>query len=441
MDTFSSSSEDGDYILTTITELISSDETLRQNRKHRMQRQPNISRGRCSWYHDYLSDNPVYSLDQFRQRFRISMQLYRRFERELPVVEPALLQKCDATGRPGATTWQKILVSLRRLGNGASFSSLDDQSRMSETSIRTSFKLFCSAIKRRYGSIYLNRTPRVEELATLEQKYASKMFPGCVGAIDCMNLKWKNCPKAWKGQFHNPNASKLATIQVEAVSDMDLYCWHVYNGRPGTNNDLTVMESSPLLISILNQNRRMKLDYGYLVNGIRRDWYLYYLADGIYPRWPIFITPNHAPTCKKEKVMTKAQESRRKDVERLFGVLQGPFKILRNELHEWCHQDIVSIFHTCVIIHNMIFTLYKNGEITEHERDFGAVDHETIHESSTARNDASSTVQHPSDDICPSQRCDVISVEESLRCSRAHQQLKKALEDHIWTSTGTLLEP
>ena len=139
--------------------------------------------------------------------------------------------------------------------------------------------------------------------------------------------------------------------------------------------------------------------------------------------------------------MTKAQESLRKDVERLFGVLQGRFKILGNELHEWSHQDIVSIFHTCVIIHKMIVTLYKNGEITEYERDFGAVDHVTIQEYSTAGNNASSTAQHTSDHIYPQQRCDVILVEESLCCSHVHQQLKKALEDHIWTSTGTLLEP
>lgn len=45
------------------------------------------------------------------------------------------------------TTWQKILCSLRRLGDGTSFSALDDQSRMSIETMRKSFKAFCSAIK------------------------------------------------------------------------------------------------------------------------------------------------------------------------------------------------------------------------------------------------------------------------------------------------------
>ena len=58
----------------------------------------------------------------------------------------------------------------------------------------------------------------------------------------------------------------------------------------------------------------------------------------------------------------------------------------------------------------------------------------------TVLNHANSTGQHTSDHMYPSQRCDVISVEESLHYRHAHQQLKKALEDHIWKSTGTLLE-
>lgn len=95
-----------------------------------------------------------------------------------------------------------------------------------------------------------------------------------------MNLDWKSCPKAWKGQYYNPKSIKLATVQVETVSDTNLYCWHVFCGRPGANNDLTVLETSPLILSILNGEREMKLDEGYYINGKLRKWYLYYLTHG-----------------------------------------------------------------------------------------------------------------------------------------------------------------
>ncbi|GJZ27884.1 ALP1-like protein isoform X1 [Tanacetum coccineum] len=49
-------------------------------------------------------------------------------------------------------------------------------------------------------------------------------FPGMLGSIDCMHWEWRNCPKAWHGQF----------------------------GRVGANNDLTVLNNSPLFDDLLD---------------------------------------------------------------------------------------------------------------------------------------------------------------------------------------------
>ena len=61
--------------------------------------------------------------------------------------------------------------------------------------------------------------------------------------------------------------------------------------------------------------------------------------------------------------MTKAQESVRKDIERFFGVLQGRFRILRNELLEWSDTSIIEILDVCVIIHNLIVKLCESEQI------------------------------------------------------------------------------
>ncbi len=55
----------------------------------------------------------------------------------------------------------------------------------------------------------------------------------------------------------------------------------------------------------------------------------YYLVDGIYPPWRIFIDTFANPRNKKEKAFSRQQESVRKAVERLFGVFKR-FGILRN---------------------------------------------------------------------------------------------------------------
>ena len=239
----------------------------------------NIYRGQCSWWDDYLAPQPRYTPSQFRRRSRIPSKLFRKLATDLPQNFPELQQKSDAIGRHGATIWQKILVSLRRLGDGTSYESLDDQARMSCESIRRAFKAFCHAVRSYYGSEFLNRPSSLSELRNIEQNFASKSFPGCIGSADCMTVKWKSCPKAWKGQYHNPRHGKLATIAVEAICDSNLYCWRMFAGRPAKNNDLTVAKSSPLFVSIFNGHRTMKFPEGCVLDGETRHWHLYFLVD------------------------------------------------------------------------------------------------------------------------------------------------------------------
>ena len=57
---------------------------------------PNLHRGECSWYRDYLDSYPFYPASYFRRRFRIPLSLFRKFERELPTIAPLLQQRIDA---------------------------------------------------------------------------------------------------------------------------------------------------------------------------------------------------------------------------------------------------------------------------------------------------------------------------------------------------------
>ena len=289
---------------------------------------PNLMRGECLRFNDYLSPNPTYHSGLFRRRFRIPMKLFRILEKELPMREPLLRTRADARGMPGHKPWQKILASLRRLSTGRSFDDLDDLSRMSAESSRKYFFVFLRAMLATYGEKYLNRHPSVQEMRSIEKLYSRAGFPGCIGCVDTMKIKWKNCPKVLKGQFHNPKDGKLAALSCEAWTDRNLFCWHWFCGRPGTNNDITVVDNSPLFCDIFSGKRSVILPEGFSVNGERRQWMSYFLVDGIYPNWAIFVKPNHTPLNEQEAYMTKRQEAVRKDIERLFGCLQSRFLIV-----------------------------------------------------------------------------------------------------------------
>ncbi|XP_072150851.1 uncharacterized protein [Setaria viridis] len=80
----------------------------------------------------------------------------------------------------------------------------------------------------------------------------------------------------------------------------------------------------------------------------------YYLANGIYPSWATFVKTIPEPQGNKKRYFATTQEACRKDVERVFGVLQARFAIFWGLARFWDEDTIGQIMRACVIMHNMI---------------------------------------------------------------------------------------
>nr|XP_043635130.1 uncharacterized protein LOC122606231 [Erigeron canadensis] len=106
---------------------------------------------------------------------------------------------------------------------------------------------------------------------------------------------------------------------LEAVASYDLWIWHACFGAAGSNNDINVPNQSNLFREIIEDTAP---DTSFSVNGTEYKK-AYYLADGIYPEWSMFVKSFSCPQDEKRKKFKKYQESARKDVERAFGVLRG----------------------------------------------------------------------------------------------------------------------
>jgi len=80
----------------------------------------------------------------------------------------------------------------------------------------------------------------------------------------------------------------------------------------------------------------------------------YLLGDGIYLLWACFVQPIHEPIEEMKEHFTKCQEGAQKDVDRVFGVLQTRFEIVKNPVRQWDLGTIEDIMMACIIMHNMI---------------------------------------------------------------------------------------
>ena len=101
------------------------------------------------------------------------------------------------------------------------------------------------------------------------------------GSIDCANWVWKNCPTAYHGQYQGKK--EVPAVTLECIADDQLSIWHFLFGTPGSANHNNVLESSNLSDKIANGT--YPLPVSYKIAGKTRT-IPYWLADGIYPKWP-----------------------------------------------------------------------------------------------------------------------------------------------------------
>ncbi|XP_074356322.1 uncharacterized protein LOC141696028 [Apium graveolens] len=194
----------------------------------------NRNREECNTrlYHDYYSDTPTYTETQFRRRFRMRRSLFLRIEEAVVTHDYYFTQRTDVVGVRGLSSLQKMTAALRMLAYGTTSDVVDDYVRIGESTIIESLRRFVKSIVEIFGAEYLRR-PNEQDVSRLLAENEQRGFPGMLGSL----------------------------------------------------NDINVLDRSHLFED-LAECRGSKVKY--TINGNEYDMG-YYLADGIYPSWPIFV--------------------------------------------------------------------------------------------------------------------------------------------------------
>ncbi|KAJ9553913.1 hypothetical protein OSB04_017958 [Centaurea solstitialis] len=317
-------------------------------------RGPNKERGREEGHDkliaDYFSNNPVYNDEDFKRRFRMSRRLFLRIVNDLERETEYFKQHWDARGVKGFSALQKCTSAIRQLAYGTASDASDEYLRMSETTSRDCLENFCKGIIYLYMRQYL-RKPTASDIQRIyamhEQVHG---LPGMLGSIDCMHWAWKNCPVAWRGQFHRGDHAG-PTVILEAVASYDEWIWHAFFGVPGATNDIIVVNQSPVFNDLFEDKAP---DSSFVANNTHYN-HGYYLADGIYPEWTTFVKAFRYPHDDERRIHFKErQESARKDIERTFATLQSKWHMVKRPARVWTRTKLQEIMYTCIILHNMI---------------------------------------------------------------------------------------
>ncbi|XP_076910811.1 uncharacterized protein LOC143568571 [Bidens hawaiensis] len=170
-----------------------------------------------------------------------------------------------------------------------------------------------------------------------------------LGSLDCTHWDWEACPVVWQGQYHQDDHDG-ATIVLDVVASFDLWIWHSFFGMLGANNDIVVINVSPIFDRLING---VGPDTSFSTNCVNYK-YEYYLVYGIYPHWATLDHTFTCPTDDKRKYYKKKLESAREDIERAFGVLKKRWSIVRHPARIQQMNKLRNVMYTFIIFHNMI---------------------------------------------------------------------------------------
>jgi hypothetical protein len=274
------------------------------------------------------------------------------------------------------------------LAYGYSVNAFRDYFQLGESTAMLCVKKFIKVVsnsmfRERYFSFFTpTDAKRVEALH--HEKHGIR---GMLGSLDCSHFVWGNCPVAHHGQYQGKEGKP--TIVVEALADYNLYAWHAVFGYAGTLNDISIWDSSYLLQSLCDGSFS-ELDFPFTIGGESFDQ-LWMMVDGIYPPLARFVKPLTVPIGECEALFSMWQESKRKDIERFFGVFKKKFHFFSKPIPFLYMEDIIDAFYCSIILHNMAVTeridsldgcvechtMYDcvNNNITTEEPYRGRVDH------------------------------------------------------------------
>nr|GEW06418.1 hypothetical protein [Tanacetum cinerariifolium] len=145
----------------------------------------------------------------------------------------------DATGRMSLSVIMKCTTAICQLAYDTTPDAFDEYLQMSERTTRDSLTNFNKCIISLYMVEYL-RKPTLEDVENRRYGRGSKKHP---------------------------------TIMLEAVASQDLWIWHAFFGVAGANNDINVLDNSPLFDDLLNDTTPV---LSYVANGVgyEKGYYL-----------------------------------------------------------------------------------------------------------------------------------------------------------------------
>jgi hypothetical protein len=259
----------------------------------------------------------------------------------------------DATGASAIPTELKVLAVLRILGRGTCLDGVDEASGISSATINKFFHRWTKKFREEMCGEHVRFPETAEEIKEVMQPYAAVGFPGAIGCTDVVHVWWDRCPASLVNLYTGKEGYPTIAYEMTcAHNGKILYCTP---GFYGSQNDKSIIRFDGLVSKLRAGSHKNVSFQVYSADGSTKtikDSYL--LVDGGYHRWRHTISASRHNVDPDFVAWRKRLESVRKDIEDVFGILKGRFRILKLPILYQKKEYIDNVVHCCVALHNML---------------------------------------------------------------------------------------
>ncbi len=255
-----------------------------------------------------------------------------------------------------------LLGSLKYLGRGWTFDNIMGQTAMLCDVHCTFLHKFIVFGSTTLYSMHVLTPVNLAEAQSNMAEYTEAGFPGCVGSSDCTHITTERCEYNLKNNYLGAKNSHT-TCTFNLTCNHRWQILHTTCGGPGRWNDMTMVRFDTFLTDIragriLTGNEFELLSYDKEGNTVT-VWYncVYVIVDNGYLSWSCTVPPLSVTNKIDETHWSRWVESMRKDVECMFGILKGRWRILNSGVCIYGVDKVDEIWLTCRVLHNWLLDI------------------------------------------------------------------------------------
>ncbi|XP_041989222.1 protein ANTAGONIST OF LIKE HETEROCHROMATIN PROTEIN 1-like [Aricia agestis] len=291
--------------------------------------------------------------------------------------ENLIKQLKDTHMREAISPEDKLLITLRFLATGDSYTSLQYMFKVSKQSISRFVPVVCEAIIQALKD-YIKLPSSIEEWQEIARGYESRWhFPNCGGAIDGKHIRIRK--PANSGSYYY-NYKHYFSIVLMAIVNADYEFLYVDIGCNGRVSDGGVIEYTSFYNKL--QNEQLNLPPN---NMNKNNMNFVFVADDAFALHENVIKPYPQRNLTREERIFNYRLCRaRRTVENAFGILSSRFRVLHTEINMKPEKIDYIVLALCCL-HNLLKKKERAGylptqALVTEDLDFGRVVHGDLSE-------------------------------------------------------------